>query len=592
MSRSAWPDLVFSHQHDAAVISRATQRGTLKRLGRGLYSGAIGSDNTALIRRFLWQIVGQSFPDCVVCDASAMDKDPVVGGALYIVHGKRRSLALPGLEIIPRPGPGSIMGDMALGEGVWMSSPARTLLDIFSRPQHHRDMDKLNDWFLLQQEKGVVTSLKQLMGQIKKVAVLAGREKSLPEVLAFLASRIENETGPARVMASAQTLPDISAVARTLGAALITQGAATRPELAEISGLSKPSVSAGISELQMLNLVRPLYMQTVMKGRAAKVYGIAKTAGWVLGADIGNYQALFVARSLDGKTLAQRRIDNQPFKQLIGSAANLLESLQRELHPYGPLYAATLALSQAIRPDNQLSGREGPSQAGLSPSDILSRFSLPPHISLRLENNVNCAVAAEVVNGSAKGLQDVIFLQIGTHIGAGIYAGGQLIRGVRGCAGEVADIPFPWSSSEQPIELMLERYLGYPDYLDRLNRNGGKMTERSLPLLLERAEAGEPAAVRAVQEYGRQVGYLAIGLVATLDPAMIVLGGPVGGHRLICAAVRKTVQALSAHTEVVISGFAANATAEGAVTLAQDLALRQLFGGAYASRITLAGVTR
>lgn len=589
MSRAPWPDLVFAHEHNAAVISRATRRGTLKRLARGLYSGAVDEDSERIVRRFIWQIVGQAFPDCVVAGESAMLTDHLAARTLFIVHHRRRELALPGITISPRPGPGCLTGDSRIGYDVWLSSPARVILDFFALPDEKRPGALFEDWFQRQRQLMTLGSLRQLSARLRKAAAAQGREKALPEALAFMNQRLAYQTEYRPDRPGGSSMPALGDIAKMLGMALLTQGPATRPELAQAAGLSKPTVSAGIDELQKLQLVRPLFMQTQPKGRAAKVYGIAKTAGWALGADIGNYQALFIARSLEGKILAQRRINNTPFNQLISSSAALLESLQHGLREYGPLCAVTLALSQAIRQDIMLSGREGPSQSGLTPDEILSRLRLVSQASLTLENNVNCAVAAEAVNGVAKGLRDVIFLQVGTHIGAGIIAGGQLIRGVRGCAGEVADIPFPWSATEHPVELMLERHLGYPDYLNRTAFAAPRDNARRLPELLARADAGEPAAIQGVQEYGRQVGYLATGLVATLDPAMLILGGPMGSHRLVCATVRKTVQRLSAHTEVVASLYGESATAEGAVTLAQDSALRQLFGGSFISKVNLTG---
>jgi hypothetical protein len=79
-------------------------------------------------------------------------------------------------------------------------------------------------------------------------------------------------------------------------------------------------------------------------------------------------------------------------------------------------------------------------------------------------------------------------------------------------------------------------------------------------------------------EYGEH-GFLAAGLVAILDPAMIVTGGSVGSNWLIVAAVRKTLAAISPHTVVAASQWGQQATVEGAV-LALDAAQIRLLGRA------------
>jgi len=680
MARYCWPDLIFAGQHDAAVISRATRRGTLKRLARGIYTGAMAANETDIVRRGIWTILAHTFPGAVLVDESALAADPLASPRLQIAHPKRAPLVLPGWVIAPRVGVLGLAGDSPLAPSVWIGSPARNLLDYFARAPSQRPTWLFADWFARERES--FGSLKQLMVDLRRLAPKAHREKSLAQALAFVAGQMETgadaadndglpakshsagqpaqgslaepprgqprparalpspagrQSGPAGEMAmpltgtrpvpeprepdgqlsrapasitppsspsparfsstpgqpdrpsalSPASLPVLSGLAQTLGATLLTQGATTRPALSRLLGLSKPTVSAGMEELLAVDLVQPLCLQAQQKGRAAKVYGIGKRAGWVLGVDMGNYQALFIARCLEGNILAQRRIANPSFQQLIGGASALLQTLQQGLRQHGPLYGVTLALSQAIRQDVVQSGREGPSQAGLTPDEILARLHITGPATLRLENNVNCAVAAEAISGAAKGLRDVVFLQIGSHIGAGIIAGGQLIRGVRGCAGEVADMPFPWSRTESPVELMMEQHLGYPDDMQGLNPTASAGEGRRLPELLARADAGEPTALRVIQAYGKQVGYLAMGLVATLDPAMLVLGGPVGGHRIICAAVRKQVRQLSAHTEVVATFYGEAATAEGAVTLARDGVLRQLFGTAYRGNVRL-----
>ncbi|MEO7780184.1 MAG: ROK family protein, partial [Fibrobacteria bacterium] len=52
-----------------------------------------------------------------------------------------------------------------------------------------------------------------------------------------------------------------------------------------------------------------------------------------------------------------------------------------------------------------------------------------PHAKLILDTDVNAAALAEAKAGAAKGLDDVVYITIGTGIGGGILAGGRLIHG-------------------------------------------------------------------------------------------------------------------------------------------------------------------
>ncbi|MGH8981347.1 MAG: Fic family protein [Acidimicrobiales bacterium] len=129
---TTWPEVVCSGDADPAVLSRAVERGTLRRLTRGIYTGAVDDDPAAVVRRNLWAIVGHAVPRAVVVDRSARRAGPV-DGVLYVDHRRTRPLELPGLRIQPRRGPGPVDGDMALPDGLWIASIARQLLDSLHR---------------------------------------------------------------------------------------------------------------------------------------------------------------------------------------------------------------------------------------------------------------------------------------------------------------------------------------------------------------------------------------------------------------------------------------------------------------------------
>ncbi|TCV99679.1 ROK family transcriptional regulator [Biostraticola tofi] len=570
MAQHQWGELVFSVNHDAAVISRALQRGRLQRLARGIYSGNIHTPSDILTRRYLWDIVGHFFPGGVVTGPASLLADPTDCSTVYVIHTRRRPLSLASHSIVPVAGVGPQPDDIPLNEQLWLGSPARTLLWFFNQPSRLRDLARLHVWW----QANVSTSQALLEGLPSRATAL-NMEQPLNQALAFL-SQTRSQTSP--IDAGKPGLAALSERSRLILTSIITHGSGTQSEMMTRLGMSKSTVSSGLQELQRQQLI-----STAMeKGRVNQLYLLAKESGWVLGADIGNTQVQLIARSLDGGQLALRQLTHAASAQLVKSAADAIASLRQELSSFGPLLAMTVALSKPVRPDIQLYGREGPSQAGMTPDAIMARLSLPDNTQTVVENNVNCAVVAEVRQGIAKGLKDVVFLQVGERIGSGIISGGSLIHGARGGAGEIADMPFPWSGTESPRELSLERHLAKQGFIERLNarRSSDEPVVRSLEALLARAADGEPMAMQAIERHGEQIGFLALGLVAILDPAMIVLGGSVGSHWMIVSAVRKTVAAISPYTVVAATQFGHQATVEGAVQLALEAAQIKLLGRA------------
>ncbi|HEY6991321.1 MAG TPA: ROK family protein [Bryobacteraceae bacterium] len=121
--------------------------------------------------------------------------------------------------------------------------------------------------------------------------------------------------------------------------------------------------------------------------------------------------------------------------------------------------------------------------------------------------------------GVARGLDDVVFVAVGTGIGVGILSGGRVIEGARGIAGAAG-----WM------------VLGDP-WKEEYRQCGGWETEAAGPALARRAgmESAEAvvAAARAGESKARAAldttaDYLALGvaaLISVLNPEMVVLGG-------------------------------------------------------------------
>ena len=57
-----------------------------------------------------------------------------------------------------------------------------------------------------------------------------------------------------------------------------------------------------------------------------------------------------------------------------------------------------------------------------------------------VDNDVNLMVIGEARDGLARGENDVVYIKIGTGIGAGLISNGRIHRGAQGCAGDIGHI--------------------------------------------------------------------------------------------------------------------------------------------------------
>lgn len=117
---------------DAKWASRAAARGDIRRLARGLFTRNLDEPAEQLVRRRWYDVAAVYFPGAVIVDRSAAVSGPAADGSLFLDIGERpvnpRPVALPGLTLRPRNGPGPVEGDGHFA-GLRMSGPARTLLD-------------------------------------------------------------------------------------------------------------------------------------------------------------------------------------------------------------------------------------------------------------------------------------------------------------------------------------------------------------------------------------------------------------------------------------------------------------------------------
>lgn len=86
---------------------------------------------------------------------------------------------------------------------------------------------------------------------------------------------------------------------------LAQAGTATRPQLASLARLSKPTVSAAVAELEGVHLAAHSGTSSSGTGRSAAVYRLGPAAGAVLAVDLGPALTRVRACALDGTLLAE-----------------------------------------------------------------------------------------------------------------------------------------------------------------------------------------------------------------------------------------------------------------------------------------------
>jgi hypothetical protein len=132
-SLEAEPEVFLSTADISAAVGRAVAAGRARKVGPRLYTRNVEEPLETVIRRNWQRIAAAYFPEAVVVDRSAFEAGPAEDGSLFLDAGpayrRRKLVALPGLTLRPRRGPGPVQADMPYFDGLHFAGPGRKFLD-------------------------------------------------------------------------------------------------------------------------------------------------------------------------------------------------------------------------------------------------------------------------------------------------------------------------------------------------------------------------------------------------------------------------------------------------------------------------------
>ncbi len=163
-------------------------------------------------------------------------------------------------------------------------------------------------------------------------------------------------------------------------------------------------------------------------------------------------------------------------------------------------------------------------------------------VDCRLENDANAGAVAEHRFGAGLGVQNMIFLTMGTGLGAGIIIGGQLYHGSSDMAGEIGHVRLTasgpvgynkagsvegWASGGGMAQVATERVLAAMEKGEITSLEGQMATNRILTAkdVADAARQGDGLARQIVCSTGTRLGEALAILVDLLNPELIVIGG-------------------------------------------------------------------
>ncbi|SFA96241.1 MULTISPECIES: ROK family glucokinase [unclassified Bacillus (in: firmicutes)] len=160
-----------------------------------------------------------------------------------------------------------------------------------------------------------------------------------------------------------------------------------------------------------------------------------------------------------------------------------------------------------------------------------------------IDNDANCAALGEMWKGAGNGAKDLVCVTLGTGVGGGVIANGDIVQGVSGAAGEIGhitSIPFGGAlcgcgktgcletiASATGIVRLANERLGDEEINSSLRDiliSNGKISAKDV---FDHARNGDEMALKVLDEVGMHLGLALANIANTLNPEKIVLGGGV-----------------------------------------------------------------
>lgn len=328
-------------------------------------------------------------------------------------------------------------------------------------------------------------------------------------------------------------------------AALWRRRTLTRNQISDATGLAIPTVSRIVGELISAGLLKEDRETESKSGRPAGLVTIAPNQVYAAGIDLGGSKIAGALVDLSGAHKAEVSVPTGAHSRegLISSMVGLLDRL---LESTGVTRDRVLGVGLGVPGTIDPRTRVLIDATNLHIADWDIEHDLASCIDLPVvaENDANAAALGEHFFGAAEHDGDLVFVSVGTGIGAGLLLNGEVYRGPLGQAGElghvVIDLAGPSCSCGR--HGCLEAYAG-GWAVARAYAESRKDDETTITAedVFRLADSGDETAREILSKASEVLGLALANLVNTLGVNQIVLGGGmICGHKTFLDSIRSS----------------------------------------------------
>ena len=328
-------------------------------------------------------------------------------------------------------------------------------------------------------------------------------------------------------------------IKRNIIAHMALNGECTLSELTKELHISVPTITKLVQELVSENIVTDLGKVETPGGRRPNVFGLASSAIYFAGVNIGRDEMSFLISDLQNNIVKEESCPDFELQDRPQCLEKICSKIEQFIESCGvdrsKILGMGVSISGRVNPDTGRSYRYFTSSEESLSQIIETRIG----IRVLLENDTRARCYAEYTTSKSQNERDVLYLHLGRGLAIGIVMDGKLYYGKSGFAGEFGHIPFfdneiicacgkkgclETEVSGIAIEEKFRKLVsqGVNTILrDKYNANEPIRIDD----IIEPAKRDANLSIELIEEVGEKAGKAVAFLINTFNPEAVIVGG-------------------------------------------------------------------
>lgn len=328
-------------------------------------------------------------------------------------------------------------------------------------------------------------------------------------------------------------------IKRNIIAYMAVNGECALSELTKELHISVPTITKLVQELIEDNIVNDLGKVETPGGRRPNVFGLANSAIYFVGVNVGRDNMTYVVTDLQNNIIKEVtdtsfELQNRP-QCLEKICANIEDFVENCGVDRSKIFGVGVSIVGRVNPET------GRSYAYFTSSEESLRDIIQERIKIRvlLENDTRARCYAEYNFNRSKEENDIIYLHLGRGVAIGIVIDGKLYYGKNGFAGEFGHIPFFDNETicacgkKGCLETEVSG-IAIEEKFVKLVKKGVNTILRDkfdrgeqihINDIIAAAQNDDNLSIELIEEVGEKLGKAVAFLINTFNPETIIVGG-------------------------------------------------------------------